>query len=142
MEANQGVSLSLLEEAFSVDYSTTRKSYNNNAVMTIYREDEIIAENVSGVSFTQYINSDDIADYTIVYNMKGVHTTALGDEVEVSGETVTLHLSIKAPVIDTESNITIDTAIKNDSSYVLIFIILGVMSVIGVGIILMVRKRR
>ena len=141
MEANQGVSLSLLDEAFSVDYSTTRKSYNSNAVMTIYRDDEVIASNVSGVSFTKYINSDDIADYTIVYNMKGVHTTALGDEVEVEGKTVTLHLSIKAPVVDTDSEVTIDSAIKNDSSYVLIFIILGFISVIGVGIVLIVKRK-
>ena len=55
LQANQGVSLDLLSQAFSVNYSSSLVNYNKAAVMTIYREGELIAENVKGVAFTDYI---------------------------------------------------------------------------------------
>ena len=141
--ANQGVSLELLEEAFSVNYASSLSSYNKAAVMTIYREGELIAENVSGVSFTQYIDSSEIGNYTVVYNMNSVHTTYLGQKIPVSGETITLNISIESPVLNQDGNVHIDDIVNNESSWMLFAIIAGFLSlVLAMGIALIVKKKR
>ena len=130
--------IDLLDEAFSVDYKSRLNNYNSNAVMTIYKEDELICDKVSGVAFTNYINSDEIADYTIIYNL---NTQYKGEEI--TGETIMLKLSISSPHIYTEDNeIRVDNVVKNESNVILFVILIGFISMIGVGIILLCKRRR
>ena len=138
MNANQGVSLELLNEAFSVDYKSKLNNYNSSAVMTIYKDDELIYDRVSGVAFTYYINSDEIADYTIVYDL---NTEYKGEEI--TGETITLKLSISSPhIYDEDNEIKVDNVIKNESNVMLFVILIGFISMIGVGIIFLSKRRR
>ena len=143
--ANQGVSLDLLNQAFNVNYSSYYKNYNKSAVMTIYKGDEIIADQVRGVSFTDYIDGSEIADYTVVYNMSSVYVTALGQEVDLQGEEIILNISIGVPILEQETpEVTIESIIENNETssvlYSLILCFIGFMGVCLVAVLL--RKRR
>jgi hypothetical protein len=149
--ANQGVSLSLLDEAFSIDYvkTSTGKSYNNQATMTIYKGDELIANNVAGVHFTDYIDSSEIADYTIIYNMTTTHTPTFGDEITIHGDEITLYLSIMSPEVDEDGTISekefFGSIFKPGNSNIIgivMFIGFVLLSSLGVTFIILRRKKR
>ena len=141
MQANQGVSLDLLNQAFSVSYSSSLVNYNKSAVMTIYREGEMIHENVKGVAFTDYVDSSQIGEYTIIYNMNSTYTTYLGQKIPVSGETVTLNLNIISPIISQDSESNIEEVMKNETSPILISLILGMIGIMGVALAIIIRKK-
>jgi len=145
VSANQGVSTFLLEEAFSLNYvkTSTGKNYNNQATMTIYKEDELIASEVKGVNFTNYIDSSEIADYKIVYNLTTTHTPTFGDEIVVHGDEVTLYLSITSPQVDETDKITIEGLIGNDSNIIGIVMFIGFIFLGSLFVAFMIlRKRR
>lgn len=144
INANQGVSLDLLNEAFGVDYSSYFSSYNKAAVMTIYKGDKLIANNVRGVAFTDYIDSSEIAEYKIIYNMDSEYVTQYGERIPVTGKTITLHLNIGVPVIDEEiSNIDISQVMTNESSGVLYALIFGFLALIMMGMaVIIIRKKK
>lgn len=143
LQANQGVSLDLLQQAFSVNYASSLSTYNKAAVMTIYREGELIAENVKGVAFTDYIDSSEIGQYTVIYNMNSVYTTYLGQKVPISGETITLNINITSPNLPQTPDINVETIVANDSSPILFAIIIGFIGLmIGVGVVVVIRKKK
>ena len=79
-----------------------------------------------------------IADYTIIYSL---NTMYKGEEI--TGETITLKLSISSPHIYTEDNeITVNDVIKNESNIMLFVLLVGFIAMIGVGIILLCKRRR
>ena len=143
--ANQGVSSFLLGEAFSLNYVKTSngKNYNNQATMTIYKENELVASEVQGVNFTDYIDSSEIADYTIVYNLTTTHTPTFGDEIVIHGDEVTLYLSITSPQVDETDKITIEGLINNDSNIIGIVMFIGFIFLGALFIAFVIlRKRR
>ena len=142
LEANQGVSIDLLNQAFNIKYASSLANYNKAAVMTIYRDGQLIAENVKGVAFTDYVDGTEIGNYTVVYNMNSVHTTYLGQKIPVSGETITLNIKIASPIINQDSEVHVEDIIKNETSPILLAMIIGCLSLIGIGVVVILKKKK
>lgn len=136
LRANQGVSLDLLNQAFSINYASYYKSYNDDALMTIYQEDEVIVSNVKGVKFTDYLNSDSIGNYKVVYTMNSSYQTYLGDEIALNGDTITLKITIKSPVLNDNSDIVINDFVSNESNIILVIGFIGMFTLLGVYLFL------
>ena len=143
--ANQGVSLALLDEAFEINYvkNRTGQNYNNQATMMIYKNDELIADSVTGVNYLEYVDSSEIADYKIVYNLTTTHTPAFGDDITVNGRQVTLYLSITSPRVDETPDSSIRDILSYESNYVGIVMFIGfiLLSALFVAFLIL-RKRR
>ena len=143
--ANQGVSLALLDEAFEINYvkNRTGQNYNNQATMMIYKNDELIADSVTGVNYLEYVDSSEIADYKIVYNLTTTHTPAFGDDITVNGRQVTLYLSITSPRVDETPDSSIQDILSYESNYVGIVMFIGfiLLSALFVAFLIL-RKRR
>ncbi|MBR3891272.1 MAG: hypothetical protein IKJ30_04285 [Bacilli bacterium] len=144
--ANQGVSTTLLQEAFEINYVKTRtgQNYNNQATMMIYKNDELIANNVAGVNFLEYIDSSEIADYKIVYNMTTTHTPAFGDDIVIHGDEVTLYLSITSPKVDETDDIKINDIFRYESNYIGIVMFIGfiLLSALFIAMLILKNKKR
>jgi hypothetical protein len=144
LTANQGVSLQLLEEAFTLDYvkARTGQNYNNEARMTIYKNDSILAENVSGVNYLEYVNSDEIADYKIVYNLTTTHTPAFGEDITIHADEVTLYLSIKSPEVHETQKPDTDQLIEFEAHYLGLVIFTGFILLAALFVAMIVLKKR
>lgn len=144
LTANQGVSLQLLEEAFTLDYvkARTGQNYNNEARMTIYKNDSILAENVSGVNYLEYVNSDEIADYKIVYNLTTTHTPAFGEDITIHADEVTLYLSIKSPEVHETQKPDTDQLIGFEAHYLGLVIFTGFILLAALFVAMIILKKR
>ena len=135
----------MLDEAFEINYvkNRTGQNYNNQATMMIYKNDELIADSVTGVNYLEYVDSSEIADYKIVYNLTTTHTPAFGDDITVNGRQVTLYLSITSPRVDETPDSSIQDILSYESNYVGIVMFIGfiLLSALFVAFLIL-RKRR
>ena len=74
--------------------------------------------------------------------MNSKYTTALGDKIDISGETITLHLSIGVPEVPQHEMDVINT-ITNSSNIVLWTMMLGFIGLLtSCGLVIFIRKKR
>ena len=111
--------------------------------MMIYKNDELIADSVTGVNYLEYVDSSEIADYKIVYNLTTTHTPAFGDDITVNGRQVTLYFSITSPRVDETPDSSIRDILSYESNYVGIVMFIGfiLLSALFVAFLIL-RKRR
>ena len=108
------------------------------------KNEEMIANEVAGVNFIDYINTNEIAEYKIVYNLVTTHTPVFGDDITIHGDEVTLYLNINSPKVEESEEITIENFIENnETSKIGITLIMGFIFLFSVLLLsLVLRKRR